>query len=101
MSTNLDDVRKRLDLQLGNANKVLEGFKAEIADDIRSQVLQLFVETSEKMQKHVEAVITSKQTRLERQVSDRLRLVTILSVAALLLSLLSFFWLVLLGGTGS
>jgi hypothetical protein len=100
MSTNLDDVRKRLDLQLGSANKVLEGFKAEIADDIRSQVLQLFVETSEEMQKHVKAVIASEQRRLERQVSDKLRLATILSVAALLLSVLSFLF-VLLGGTRS
>lgn len=100
MSTNLDDVRKRLDLQIGSANKVLEGFKAEIADDIRSQVLQLFVETSEEMQKHVEAVIASEQTRLERQVSDKLQLATILSIAALLLSVLSFLF-VLLGGTGS
>lgn len=97
MSTNLDEVRQRLELQLTGANKVLNGFKAEIADDIRPQVVQLFEQTSQEMQAHLESAITEARERLEQQFGNRLRLLTILSAAALALSLISLAGLILRG----
>lgn len=38
MSADLDKVRQRLALRLDGADKVLKGFKAEIANDIRPEV---------------------------------------------------------------
>ena len=97
MSTNLDEVRQRLELQITGANKVLNGFKAEIADDIRPQVVQLFEQTSQEMQAHLESAITEARERLEQQFGNRLRLLTILSAAALALSLISLAGLILRG----
>ena len=97
MSTNLVEVRQRLELQITGANKVLNGFKAEIADDIRPQVVQLFEQTSQEMQAHLESAITEARERLEQQFGNRRRLLTILSAAALALSLISLAGLILRG----
>lgn len=117
MSASLDEVRRRLELRLDGADKVLKGFKKEIADDIRPEVRTFMNEASQRLDQQVgastrkldehlkaataEAVaqLTKKaadeRKMLEKEIKTRLNLMMVLSVAAFLLSLITLLLLVL------
>jgi DNA anti-recombination protein RmuC len=117
MSASLDEVRRRLELRLDGADKVLKGFKKEIADDIRPEVRAFMNEVSQrfdqqlsastrKLDEHLktataEAVAqlikksVDERKKLEKEVKSRLTLLIVLSGAALLLSLISLLLLAL------
>jgi len=70
MSTNLDEVRRRLELRLHGADKVLKGFKAEIANDIRPEVRRHFEESSQRLEEQLKQSTSALEAALSKRFAE-------------------------------
>jgi DNA anti-recombination protein RmuC len=119
MSASLDEVRRRLELRLDGADKVLKGFKKEIANDIRPEVQTFMNEASQrlgqqldsskrKLDEHLKTAtddalkeltrkLVAERERLEKEFRTKITLLVVLSLLAVGLSLASLLLLALSG----